>query len=798
MWVDPLRPDALTNIRHQAEMRDGLSKYGWLAHDGEGFGRQGILDEGLNITTSWIKNNSTFSSSSSDDLDSSSHSSYSSNSWSARVAAQARQGYSTTNNQESQPSEEEESATAISFFVYLATEDGSPIKLRTSHLSQTVVKFDANRVVMSGNTHAIGKWKLYFNIPSTSGGATTTATPGAAEKDTNDDDISESLKPPSIVETSFMGIKTPHLHNLTESVHQGLIRSLYAQHEAGKEYRTLSLPNQIDPGSNVVVVQITAMLPTAIDVSFTTTYTSSTDSSSTTSNEIVVGGALTSSLEVAESAFSTRFEKTFGKLTTSSGTTEAARAALSNLLGGMGYWYGHSLVKLKNLKNPKKVLEHTEISETQILKMWDTPLYSATPSRSFFPRGFLWDEGFHQLLIQKWNSALSRDALAHWLDLMTTSGWIPREQILGEEARARVPSEFIPQSPDAANPPALFLPLAEIAGRVITTQAREIKGSNNNSDIINDVEFLKAAWPRLRTWFLWYNQSQAGPVAGSFRWRGRVENGDTELNPKTLTSGLDDYPRASHPSSEERHLDLRCWMALAAHSLSNVGAAVGAPKTEIEEFRAFARRLDDFEELKELHWDEKRQIFADWGLHTEDVELIPENNNNGGGSGSLKRRTSSPPQLQYVPHYGYLSLFPLIMNLIPKDSPILGQQIANLQKESELWTPFGLRSLSKSSSLYNKHNTQHDPPYWRGPIWINVNYLVLRALRRYEHQGGPYSKQAKHAADALRTALVSNLAEQYNTRGYLYEQYDDETGNGKGCHPFTGWTALLTLIAGEE
>ena len=60
-------------------------------------------------------------------------------------------------------------------------------------------------------------------------------------------------------------------------------------------------------------------------------------------------------------------------------------------------------------------------------------------------------------------------------------------QILGEEARARVPADFIVQSPDVANPPTLFLPLADMARRVARSGASRVNDGGRE-----DLEFLTA------------------------------------------------------------------------------------------------------------------------------------------------------------------------------------------------------------------------------------------------------------------------------------------------------------------
>ena len=532
-----------------------------------------------------------------------------------------------------------------------------------------------------------------------------------------------------------------------------------------------------EPG-NFVAVQINFKLPFTLDVVY---HLEDLDDHST--HEWLMDTEYTKRLALKEQMYNTQFEDTFSL--TEKGFDEKAikfaQATLSNMIGGIGYFYGNSLVKSELIKEPTSY--------------WSAPLYSGVPSRSFFPRGFLWDEGFHNLLISKWNPEISADIMAHWLDLMNSEGWIPREQILGPEARAKVPAEFIVQNNKNANPPTLLLTLHSML------KDMSLRENGQVPDWFKS--YLYRFWPRLVTWYNWFDSSQGGEVPGTFRWRGRNPNAINELNPKTLTSGLDDFPRASHPTMDERHVDLRCWMALASSLMSDIGNIIGKEKEALK-YAEISTFLRDSYLLDSMHWSQEHNAYLDYGLHTEGVRLQrppPPKGQPMQHNQDKIRVVTIEPKLQYVNQLGYISLFPFILGVLDPKSAKIPKILDSIEDPNKLFTPFGLRSLSKDASLYNKKNTEHDAPYWRGPIWININFLVVRALYNLKEDIGvdkSVRTQAQRIYTKLRNGIIDNVIKEYYRTGYVWEQYDDKTGQGKGCKPFTGWSALVVLMMGER
>eukprot|EP01010_Urceolus_cornutus_P001880 NODE_2458_length_535_cov_164.166667_g1953_i0.p1 GENE.NODE_2458_length_535_cov_164.166667_g1953_i0~~NODE_2458_length_535_cov_164.166667_g1953_i0.p1 ORF type:complete len:138 (-),score=4.16 NODE_2458_length_535_cov_164.166667_g1953_i0:94-507(-) len=134
---------------------------------------------------------------------------------------------------------------------------------------------------------------------------------------------------------------------------------------------------------------------------------------------------------------------------------------------------------------------------------------------------------------------------------------------------------------------------------------------------------------------------------------------------------------------------------------------------------------------------------------------------------------------------GYINLFPILTGLVTNSSQVQ----SFVSKIQHLMTGKGLTSLRKG----DREKVGRSENYWTGPIWMNINYMMLRALyTRYMDVPG-----VPELYNRLRTDLIDNVHSEFLRTGKLWENYHPDTGEGQGTAPFTGWTILINLIMAE-
>jgi Glycosyl hydrolase family 63 C-terminal domain len=152
----------------------------------------------------------------------------------------------------------------------------------------------------------------------------------------------------------------------------------------------------------------------------------------------------------------------------------------------------------------------------------------------------------------------------------------------------------------------------------------------------------------------------------------------------------------------------------------------------------------------------------------------------------------------------------------------------------EFLAPFGMRSLSffhkDHPYTYIGRSLKYEPresiekikggnSNWRGPIWMPMNYLIVKSLDKFKHEDHDRSinlrgndttiSQLKKEICTRVTRLfepVNNTPVYYgedyryrNKKNWIehslfYEYFDPDTGKGLGaCHQ-TGWTALISEL----
>lgn len=173
-----------------------------------------------------------------------------------------------------------------------------------------------------------------------------------------------------VVHTGFLSstVSSPHL--VKEAVQSGL--RIMKDKKNKQRYITLagvSFPHDDTlKQPNLVVHQVTGKLPFELEVVY--------ESQSFSNRGNTLRGELYDAvLEKHRTDFVERFEEKFHLFEKGFSEDDRffAKAALANLIGGIGYFYGSSKVQSMYNKDP--------------VPYWNAPLYTAVPSRSFFPRG---------------------------------------------------------------------------------------------------------------------------------------------------------------------------------------------------------------------------------------------------------------------------------------------------------------------------------------------------------------------------------------------------------------------------
>jgi glycogen debranching enzyme len=217
--------------------------------------------------------------------------------------------------------------------------------------------------------------------------------------------------------------------------------------------------------------------------------------------------------------------------------------------------------------------------------------------------------------------------------------------------------------------------------------------------------------------------------------------------------GMDNIPRPGAPDEEEA--DLSGWVAFFAQDMARIADEIGLPE------RADFYRAEYDQIVASINaelWDEETGFYYDRNA-----------------SGFLLEKS-------------YTGLIPFIAGA--PDAARTERIVAHLTNPAEFWTPYGVRSLSADSTIYEPgySTTGWKNSNWRGPIWMPINYLLVQRLEETHPE----------IAGQLRASIIINVEAQWQTTGHFWEYYHAETGEGLGADHQTGWTALVANLVYEK
>ncbi len=203
------------------------------------------------------------------------------------------------------------------------------------------------------------------------------------------------------------------------------------------------------------------------------------------------------------------------------------------------------------------------------------------------------------------------------------------------------------------------------------------------------------------------------------------------------SSGLDDNPLWDGGTPVESP-DLNTYLVLQMDGLGKIADILGLAE-DAAQWRAHADAL--MQKMITHFWDEQAGVFWAMRNHQPIRVLTPFN------------------------------LYPLITGRL--DRAKTERLVAHLFSPDKFWTRYPIPTVARNDPAHNPNQM------WRGPTWVNINYLFIEGLAR-----GGYLDRARELRDKTLELLM-----RHND---VYEYYNPETGDPPpNAASVFGWSSAV-------
>lgn len=240
------------------------------------------------------------------------------------------------------------------------------------------------------------------------------------------------------------------------------------------------------------------------------------------------------------------------------------------------------------------------------------------------------------------------------------------------------------------------------------------------------LDFLKEVYESLTRWHHWWMTENVS------------ENG-LYVYHHPFSSGLDDSPLWDDGMPVVAP-DLNTYLCIQMESLAQIADLIGYP-AEAADYRKDADALAQL--MQSLLWSEQEGHFA--ALYNNQP---------------IQTRTP-------------FNLYPIWTGRMP--SHIVERVLQNLTDPTQFWTEYPLATVALDDPKFNPMQM------WRGPSWVNINYLFIEALYRINKP-------------ELATELRHKTLNMIGRLPDIYEYYNPITGERPPkSAPIFGWTSAVYI-----